>query len=150
MLHDIPAHTLNLAVQAGRWIQGQIAVAKTSQYGIVRFLANHATPKIFRRTKLCTITAFGVKAAFCFGMAIKEYRNYCNRFPRLSAGDMIRFAGEAEAKPYDPQDIETRNRIISNFANVHKGEREKAIAWAFAGVAFAVAAIAVAILMPTP
>lgn len=148
MLHTIKAQTLNYAAQASLWIQEQIAVAKTSQYGIVRFLATNASPKT------AIVTAIGLAATFCFGKAVQNYCGYNKCLVSIpKVGDGI------------PQPTEARRSKLATDADIadYAAAREHsktqptavshkkwALGWALAGATLTAAAVAVTILMPTP
>jgi hypothetical protein len=148
MLHNIKAQTLNFAAQAGLWIQEQIAVAKTSQYGVVRFLASNATPKT------AIVTAIGLAAAFCFGKAVKNYCGYSHRLvtiPQLGQGitDPHNARRSKLASDTDILDYTTA-RAFSKTQPVAQSHRNWAICWAITGAALTAAAVAAAVLLPTP
>ncbi len=154
MLNNIQSQVMSYAAQAGAWIQSQIAVAQTSQYGIVRFLATNATPKT------AIVSALGVTAAFCFAKALQNKVNsnsYLAHVPKL--GEAITVINNTKngpvvnTKPAKEDDIKHAKeaRLLSASQNPSvKTHNKWAKGWAMAGVAFTAAAVAVAILMPTP
>lgn len=139
------------ASEAAQWINGQIAVAKTSEYGVVRFLGNNAS------LKNAIILGLGVLALTCFGKAAKNYNAYRKAFgdkPVVGETVMTRTNGARTVvtgvERADAQDVTNwvdHCRIQSSLVAVISSKRW-AIGQAIAGTVLAATAVAVAVLMP--